>query len=93
MPARSPQHGEVERFSSPEGVNHRRYEALRAFFVERLSYKEAGRRFGYSRWAMVDLVRQFRAGQALAFLALRARRDGPVVSPATRRERTPCGRG
>jgi hypothetical protein len=34
-------------------VNQRRYEALRAFFVDGLSHAEAGARFGYTRWAMV----------------------------------------
>ncbi|KZS70177.1 hypothetical protein A4G29_22805 [Mycobacterium kansasii] len=40
--ARSPQQREVRAFTTPEQLNHRRYEALRAFFVDGLSYAEAG---------------------------------------------------
>ena len=39
-------------------VNQRRYEALRAFFVDGLTYQQAADRFGYTRWAMVNLVRE-----------------------------------
>ena len=44
-------------------MNQRRYEALRAYFVEGLACEQAGARFGYTRWAMVNLVRQHRAGK------------------------------
>lgn len=33
------------------------------FFVDGLSHAEAGARFGYTRWAMVNLVREHRAGR------------------------------
>jgi predicted DNA-binding protein (UPF0251 family) len=57
MAARSPQGDEsVEWFTAPDQVNHRRYEALRAFHVEELTYAQAAERFGYTRWAMVNLV-------------------------------------
>jgi len=49
----STQHREAERFSAPTELNQRRYEALRAYFFDGLSYAEAGQRFGYTRWAMV----------------------------------------
>ena len=42
MPARSPQRREARAFTAPEQVNHRRYEALRAFFVDGLTYAQAG---------------------------------------------------
>jgi predicted DNA-binding protein (UPF0251 family) len=51
-------------FTSPKQVNHRRYEALRAYFVNGLSYEQAGELFGYTRWTMVNLVRDYRAGKA-----------------------------
>jgi hypothetical protein len=35
-------------------------EALRAFFVDGLTYEQAGERFGYTRWAIVNLVREHR---------------------------------
>jgi hypothetical protein len=47
----------------PGQVNQRRYEALRAYFVDGLTYEQARARFGYTRWAMIDLVRQHRAGK------------------------------
>ena len=67
QPQKRPQGREVETFTSPGEVNQRRYEALRAYFVDGLSYAEAGRRFGYTRWAMVDLARQHRAGKLSLF--------------------------
>ncbi len=67
MAARSPQHQGAELFTAPDQQNQRRYEALRAYFVDGLSYAEAGRRFGYTRWAMVDLARQHRAGRLVLF--------------------------
>ena len=67
MTARSPQQPPSEFFTAPAQVNQRRYEALRAHYVEGLSYAEAGRRFGYTRWAMIDLARQYRAGKLALF--------------------------
>ncbi len=69
MAARSPQRPGAEFFTAPGQVNQRRYEALRAYFVDGLSYAEAGARFGYTRWAMVDLARQHRAGKLALFAA------------------------
>ena len=63
MTGRSPQRQGADAFTSPGQVNQRRYEALRAWYVDGLSYEQAGARFGYTRWAMVDLVRQWRAGK------------------------------
>jgi predicted DNA-binding protein (UPF0251 family) len=63
MAARPPQRDGAGWFTSPAQVNQRRYEALRAFFVDGLSHAEAAARFGYTRWAMVNLVREHRAGR------------------------------
>ena len=67
MTARSPQQPPSEFFTAPAQLNQRRYEALRAHYVEGLSYAEAGRRFGYTRWTMIDLARQHRAGKLALF--------------------------
>ncbi len=83
--ARSPQRGETEAFTTPDQANQRRYEALRAFFVDGLSYQQAGERFGYTRWAMVDLVRQWRAGKLQLFAP--PRRPGPPPGTAPAKER------
>ena len=70
-------------------MNHRRYEALRAYFVDGLSYAEAGERFGYTRWAMINLVRDYRTGKLTLFAPPRnrARRRG------RRRPRSGSGAG
>src|SRR5216684_1516517 len=53
--AGSPQRDEAERFTAPAQVNHRRYEALRAFFVDGLSYAPAKDR---ARGRVIELRRQ-----------------------------------
>jgi len=40
----------AEFFTAPSQVNHRRYEALRAFFVDGMTHAQAAARFGYTRW-------------------------------------------
>ena len=82
MTARSAQQRDSEPFTSPGQVNHRRYEALRAYHVERLSYTQAGERFGYTRWTMIDLVRQHRAGTLELFAAPRKPGPPPGTAPA-----------
>jgi len=74
--AESPQRRGAERFTTPTAMNQRRYEALRAYFVEGLSYAEAGRHFGYSRWAMIDLARRWRDDK-LSLFAPRGRPGRP----------------
>ena len=85
MTARSGQHPGAEWFTSPEQVNQRRYEALRAYFTEGLSYAEAGERFGYTRWAMINLVREHRAGKLQLFA--QPRKPGPPPGTAPARDR------
>ena len=72
---------------SPGQVNQRRYEALRAFFTEGLTYEQAGARFGYTRWAMIDLVRQHRAGKLELFAPPGKPGPPPGVAPAKDRAR------
>src|SRR5271166_6376760 len=94
MAARSGQREGAEAFTAPAQVNQRRYEALRAYFTEGLSYAEAGARLGYTRWAMINLVRDYRAGKLELFGPRprpgdRAAPPGPVrlrdLRPAGRR--------
>ena len=45
----------------PNQVNHHRYEALRAFFIDGLTHQQAGERLGYTRWlGDGDLMREYR---------------------------------
>src|SRR5664279_6583519 len=87
MTAGSPQSDEAEWFTSPEQVNHRRYEALRAFHVEGLTHAQAADRFGYTRWAMVNLVREHKAGTLTLFAPARKPGPAPGVAPAKDRAR------
>lgn len=77
-----PQRDGAEWFTAPEQVNQRRNEALRAFFLEGLSHAAAGARFGYTRWTMVNLVREYRAGRLELFAPARKPGPPPGVAPA-----------
>ena len=69
-------------------MNQRRYEALRAFFTEGLTYEQAGARFGYTRWAMINLVRDYRAGKLELFAPPRKPGPPPGTAPARARVRS-----
>ena len=84
---RSQQREGTEAFTAPAQVNHRRYEALRAYFVDGLSYAQAGERLGYTRWAMINLVRDWRAGKLELFAAPRRPGPPPGTAPAKDRAR------
>lgn len=87
MAAGSAQPARPEWFTDPAQVNHRRYEALRAYFVEGLSYAQAGERFGYTRWAMINMVRRHRAGKLDLFAPARKPGPRPGTAPAKNRAR------
>ena len=87
MAAGSPQREGAEAFTAPEQVNQRRYEALRAYFVDGATYAQAGQRFGYTRWAMIDLVRRYRDGKLAVFAPPRKPGPPPGVAPAKERVR------
>ena len=75
----------AERFTAPVEPNQRRYEALRAYFVEELSAQEVGERFGYTRATVETLVRDFRSGRLELFASSR---PGPRTQPKKDRART-----
>lgn len=75
----------AERFTAPDEPNQRRYEALRAYFVEELSAEAVGERFGYTRATVETLVREFRAGRLSLFASSR---PGPRAQPKKDRART-----
>jgi transposase len=74
-------------FTAPDQVNQRRYEAIRAWYVEGLTYQQAADRYGYTRWAMIDLVRQWRAGKLELFAPPRKPGPPPGTAPAKDRAR------
>jgi transposase len=77
--------GEAERFTTPSEPNQRRYEALRAYFVEEQSAEAVGARFGYTRASVETLVRDFRAGRLRLFASSR---PGPRTQPKKEKART-----
>src|SRR5262249_25039922 len=64
---------------APANAPHRRYEALRAYFVEGLSGAEAARRFGYTPGSFRVLVHQFRRDPHRPFFLPTAK--GPHAAP------------
>ena len=75
----------AERFTAPDEPKQRRYEALRAYFVEEQSAEAVGERFGYTRSTVETLVRDFRADRLELFASSR---PGPRRQPKKDRART-----
>jgi transposase len=74
----------AERFTAPEQPNQRRYEALRAYYVEGASAAEVAERFGYTRATVETLVRDHRARRVELFASSR---PGPRSQPKKDRAR------
>ena len=68
-----------EQFTRPSQPNQRRYEALRAYFVEGASAEEVAERLGYTRASVETLVRDYRKGRLGELFALP--RPGPKRQP------------
>jgi transposase len=68
-----------ERFTEPTAARHRRYEALRAYFVEEQSASEIAERFGYTKASVQTLVSQYRQGDLAELFA--QTRPGPKRQP------------
>ena len=71
---------ETRFFLAPQSAAQRQYEALRAYFVEKLPSHEVARRFSYTPGAFRVLCWQFRH-QTLDFF--RQRKPGPKAQPKT----------
>ena len=72
----------AQRFLTPENSTHRRYEALRALFVDKLSIDEAAGRFGYAPGALRNLRAEFlRQPERPFFLPDRRGRSKPRAGP------------
>ena len=74
----------AERFTAPSEPSQRRYEALRAYYVEGASAREVADRFGYTRATVETLVRDDRAGRLALFASSR---PGPRSQPKKDRAR------
>jgi transposase len=77
--AKRPHRPEAAFFADPQQAAQRRYEALRAYFLEGCTAAQAAARFGYAKASVQAMVRDFRRGDR-AFFA--QRRPGPRVAPA-----------
>ena len=76
----------ARRFLSPENSTHRKYEALRAHYVERLPLDEAARRFGYATGTLRNLRARFREAPEAPFF-LPDRRGKRPLAPGPDRDR------
>jgi hypothetical protein len=68
-------------FLAPDNPRHRQYEALRAFFVERLPSHQVARRFGYSPGAFRVLCHEFRHDADKRAGFFRVVQRGPRYAP------------
>jgi transposase len=68
-----------ERFTGPTLPAQRRYEALRAYFVEEASAAQVAERFGYAKASVQTLVSQYRDGDLGELFA--SSRPGPKRQP------------
>jgi hypothetical protein len=85
-------------FLQPQTTFQRRYEALRAYFLDGLSLAAVAERFGYRRSSLKSLVCRFRAacaqGAPPPFSLLMAAADPPVgdavkIKTAPKQQRLP----
>ncbi len=68
----------VDYFKHPKEAAHRRYEALRAYYIESLTQEEAAKRAGYSTATFQSLVSNFQNGKIEFFIK-------PEYGPTRRR--------
>jgi transposase len=68
-----------ERFTRPALAAQRRYEALRAYFVEELAASEIAERFGYTKASVQTLISQYRQADLGELFA--TARPGPKRQP------------
>ena len=76
----------AEYFAEPAEPAQRRYEALRAYFVEELSAAEVAERFGYSPAVVHQMASDLRAGRAAFFRDSRPGPKGPRKAGRVRDE-------
>ena len=81
-------------FIEPDDTLHRRYEALRAYFVQRRPLQEIAAQFGYTYDTLRQVIHQFRtqfrSGQTPLFSPPRAPDDRPAPPrPSPRGPRRP----
>src|SRR5450755_3621334 len=83
----------AEYFSRPSEPAQRRYEALRAYFVDGLAASEVAERFGYSPANVHQMASDLRAGRAAFFRDSKPGPKGPRKTERIRDLECPRGRG
>jgi hypothetical protein len=73
-----------EYFTQPAEPTQRRYEAMRAYFLEELSAAEVGERFGYSPAVVHQMASELRSGKAEFFQSSKPGPKGPRKSGRVR---------
>ncbi len=74
-------------FTEPGGAGQRRYEALRAYFVEQASAAEVADRFGYSTASVHQMATLLRTGKLAPFAEAKPGPKGPRTATAEVREK------
>src|SRR5258705_12659453 len=74
-------------FTEPGGAGQRRYEALRAYFVEQASAAEVADRFGYSTASVHQMATLLRTGRLNLFTDPRPGPKGPRKATGELRDR------
>jgi len=72
-------------FLAPKSATHRQYEALRAYFVDRIPAADVAARFGYTVGSLHQLAHQLRLDPARQFFA-EPRRPGAKASEAVQQQ-------
>src|SRR4051812_30375867 len=78
---------EARSFLAPETALHRQYEALRAYFVERLPFHQVASRFGYTAGSFRVLCHPFRHDPHWRPACCPSARQEPSPPPARHRVR------
>ncbi|MGV9871060.1 hypothetical protein [Rhodococcus koreensis] len=76
----------AEYFTRPGGAGQRRYEAMRAYFVEGVSAAEVADRFGYSTASVHQMATLVRTGKLAPFTEVKPGPKGPRKATAAVRE-------
>ncbi|MGH3096704.1 MAG: hypothetical protein ACRDMV_11985 [Streptosporangiales bacterium] len=77
----------AEYFTAPVGAGQRRYEALRAYFLDQMPAAEVADRFGYSTASVHQMATLLRTGKLVLFTETRPGPKGPRKATGTLRAR------
>ena len=73
----------AEYFTEPASAAQRRYEAMRAYFLDEMPAAEVADRFGYSTASVHQMATMLRTGRLNPFAGTRPAPKGPARPPAS----------